>query len=287
MHPLRVLPPPVPPSTVPGERRTTWASLLGKPTSLDGAGLLSTVPHWIAPSTVRPSGIPAGVLNVVVVSPRTVGYHAYGVAQPGRFVGNRFNASWAAPSAVGSGHQVAFFAGAGKHSTGWHAERAGVSIVAGENWTATAGGARIEFETTANATTTRTIQHIMTEDGHLEPHTARADLLDFGRTASRYRDAWFRREVRAKIIDLDIASPEYRVAGVKVLDATECVVSTRFKVGANQVVGTRGGAIANADGSTGAPTVHNDVEARGAVASVAGTVNSILGVMRTHGLIAT
>ena len=83
------------------------------------------------------------------------------------FVGRKARGTGASPTAVLSGDILSGFLGAGYGATGFSGARGGMSVQAAENWTNTAQGARLLFNTTAAGTTGPSTKMTIDPDGNV------------------------------------------------------------------------------------------------------------------------
>lgn len=100
---------------------------------------------------------PSAKLEVVSESNTTVHMFAtsYGAIN-NAIIGRQADGTFAAPAATSSGRSLMFLGGRGHTGAGFATvSRVGIGMEATENWTATANGTRITFDTTANGTTSR------------------------------------------------------------------------------------------------------------------------------------
>ncbi len=80
-------------------------------------------------------------------------------------IGRATGGTAGAPTATPADRSLMFLGGRGHTGAGFTFSRAAVNLEASENWTSTANGTRITFDTTANGTTTRVQRMVIDHDG--------------------------------------------------------------------------------------------------------------------------
>jgi hypothetical protein len=153
------------------------------------AGRFETVPVVINAASPTPPPVPidASVL-LQLVGPTGLGARLEmdGYAGSPQFNTRRANGTAAAPTAVKAGDGLAVFSGRGYGATGWSASnRAVVSMLAAENWTDTAQGSEIQFQTTPLGSIATATVWKFTSEGHLLP--GGAGVFDIGLPTFRVR----------------------------------------------------------------------------------------------------
>lgn len=93
---------------------------------------------------------------------------AYGTGNAPAFRGRAARGTMASPTASQSGDLLASFSARGYGATAFATNATGrYGIYASENWTDSAQGTNIQFETSSNGTTTRVVRSIITHDGRI------------------------------------------------------------------------------------------------------------------------
>jgi hypothetical protein len=104
------------------------------------------------------------------------------------FIGKGARGTGAAPAASAMNDYLAAFQGRGYGLTGYSAARAVMNFQTSENWTDTAQGASLHFQTTANGTVVTTPRWGITHDGHFIPGAVSA--YDLGSAAVPVRSLY-------------------------------------------------------------------------------------------------
>ncbi len=138
-------------------------------------------------------------ITAPATSPAEIGVTSYGInaTTVGTFTGRAARGTMASPTALQANDRIVSFRGSGRDDTGWiSSASAGIEIVASENWTSSAHGGYIKFETTTSGTTTRTEKMRITPGGNVgigltptykfdvngDVNIAAANVLRFGGT---------------------------------------------------------------------------------------------------------
>ena len=111
------------------------------------------------PSTISP-GINLFGANSVSSNIQNVSFNA-----SGGFHGYRVNGTMASPAAVSSGETLTFLGSRGHDGTGYTTTSALVYLIASENWTGSAHGTNIRFDTASNGTISATPKMLISSEG--------------------------------------------------------------------------------------------------------------------------
>ncbi len=120
--------------------------------------------------------------------PTATSIRQVGIGQALSYIGYRGNGTTATPTAVASGDRLANFGGGGFDGTNWIVSAlANIAMFATENWTSSARGARIGFETTRNGTASSVAVAFIEQDGSLtlQPPAPSTVAISFGANAQR------------------------------------------------------------------------------------------------------
>lgn len=82
-------------------------------------------------------------------------FEAYGTGVDINIRGRHSRGTFASPSAITTDDALLLFSGLGRHNSGFAGAQARIGMYAAESWTSSALGTYINFETTANGTTSR------------------------------------------------------------------------------------------------------------------------------------
>jgi hypothetical protein len=97
----------------------------------------------------------------------TIAATTYSNTQNSLVIGRRARGTVGAPTAVLGGDALAGFLAQGHNGTGFSGTRGGMLVRAAENWTGTAQGTSLAFNTTVNGTTTPSTKVTITPDGNV------------------------------------------------------------------------------------------------------------------------
>ena len=128
-------------SVTPATRMTLF------PSGALGIGTTTTTPTATLEVSNAASPFPTPTVTVTSSYTGTIPFGSF-------FVGRKARGTAAAPAAVQNGDDLAVFSGEGYGATGFGGGRGGMSVSAAENWTDTAQGTRVAFNTTVWGTNT-------------------------------------------------------------------------------------------------------------------------------------
>ncbi|MEK6774176.1 MAG: tail fiber domain-containing protein [Bdellovibrionota bacterium] len=144
--------------------RTTGTTVAGAPVErmrIDGTGNIGIATNVVS----YPLEVSAPAASAAEIGVTSYGVNATTV---GTFTGRAARGTIGSPTALQTNDRIISFRGTGRDDTGWaSSSSAGIEIDASENWTSTAHGSYIKFETTTSGTTSRTEKMRITPGGNV------------------------------------------------------------------------------------------------------------------------